>query len=137
MSLPSVLQVYSDIEQEAYNRAIRNSNVPPVLKAMEIMAYNADSTAVVFDMTWLFLADDARLTPFDPYSRSTGYGKLKRRATFNKEVSYIDEVKAFEDNIAVISSLSYDQSVMSPITGKRRENGCYRENESFNDFVTG
>ena len=118
MSLPSVLQVYSDIEQEAYNRAIRNSNVPPVLKAMEIMAYNADSTAVVFDMTWLFLADDARLTPFDPYSRSTGYGKLKRRATFNKEVSYIDEVKAFEDNIAVISSLSYDQSVMSPITGK-------------------
>lgn len=118
MSLPSVLQVYSGIEQEAYNRAIRNRNVPPVLKAMEIMAYNADSTAVVFDMTWLFLADDARLTPFDPYSRSTGYGKLKRRATFNKEVSYIDEVKAFEDNIAVISSLSYDQSVMSPITGK-------------------
>ena len=118
ISLPSVLQVYSDTDQESYNRAIRNSNIPPVLKAMEIMAYNADSTAVVFDMTWLFLADDARLTPFEPYSRSTGYGKLKRRATFNREVSYIDDIKAFEDNIAVISSLSYDQSLMSPVTGK-------------------
>ncbi|WP_292269866.1 zinc-dependent metalloprotease [Butyricimonas sp.] len=118
ISLPSVLQVYSDTDQESYNRAIRNSNIPPVLKAMEIMAYNADSTAVVFDMTWLFLADDARLTPFDPYSRSIGYGKLKRRATFNREVSYIDDIKAFEDNIAVISSLSYDQSLMSPVTGK-------------------
>lgn len=118
VSLPSVLQVYSDLDEDAYNRAIRNSNTRPVLKAMETMAYNADSTAVVFDMTWLFLADDARLSPFDPYSRSTHYGKLKRKATFNQEVSYIHEVKAFSDNVAVISSLSYNQNLMSPITGK-------------------
>ena len=118
MSLPSVLPVYSDMEQESYNRAIRESNIPPVLKAMDVLAYNADSTTVVFDMTWLFLADDARLTPFDPYSRSTGYGKLKRRATFNREASCISDIKAFDTSIAVITSLSYDQSVMSPVTGR-------------------
>ena len=35
-----------------------------------------------------------------------------RRATFKKELSYVDQIKSFDDNISVTSSLSYLQDLL-------------------------
>ena len=40
------------------------------------------------------------------------FGACVRRATFKKELSYVDQIKSFDDNISVTSSLSYLQDLL-------------------------
>jgi len=93
-----------------YEAALRSSSLEPAFRAFDIKAYNNDSTAVVFDVTDLFLGDEERISPFDPYSVNTS-GKNKRTESFKKDCSYIKEVKSFKDNVVIKSVLSYTYSV--------------------------
>ena len=40
------------------------------------------------------------------------FGACVRRATYKKELSYVDQIKSFDDNISVTSSLSYLQDLL-------------------------
>lgn len=74
-------------------------------------AYNADSTAVVFEATKFFVSDDSRMDPFDPYGKKVYYGQGTRRKRFQSELSYVGDIKAFSDNVSITSSLSYLQDI--------------------------
>ena len=85
---------------------VRSSMIKPIYTTFEIKAYTNDSTAVVADVTELFLSDNERFSPFDPYSANVS-GGMTRSEIYNSDKSYISEIKAFEDNVAVKSILSY------------------------------
>lgn len=55
--------------------SLKESTRPAVIFSNKILAYNADSTAVVVDVTNFFLADNKLLPPFSPYAPITGGGK--------------------------------------------------------------
>ena len=71
--------------------------MPAIAETFEIKAYNNDSTAVVFDMTDYLLSDKKNLSPFSPYSMMEMMGADISK-DFEKESSFIQGVKGFEDN---------------------------------------
>jgi hypothetical protein len=84
--------------------ALSKSTIGAVEKAFPIKAYSPDSSAVVFDMTDIFLNDDKSMSPFSEYAQNASY---KREDNYKKDLSYITDVKAFEDNVSVTSSMTY------------------------------
>lgn len=116
-----VNDVYSgDGKDAGIDEAVRRSTIPGIYRAFKIEAYNPDSTAVVIDVTKLFMEDNDDLTPFDPYS-TFGYKPFSRSTSFQKENSHLGEIKAFSDNVTVKSYLSYTTTVTytnGKITGK-------------------
>lgn len=84
--------------------AVRKSSIGPVIKKFKPAAYNADSSAVVVDLTEVFLSNDKEMSPFNEYAQNSS---LKRDEQFKKENSYITEIKSFSDNVSVASLLSY------------------------------
>ena len=83
-----------------------DSDLNAIFKLFKKECYNADSSVVVINATDLFLSDDKKLSPFDRYSYNTS-DKKKRNETFRKSDSFIEDIKAFDDNVSVKSSLSY------------------------------
>ena len=75
---------------------------------MKIVAYNADSTNVVFEMTDFFKGDNKLMSPFDRFSR---YSSFQKTDKYQKENSYISGIKAFKDNVSISSVLSYTYSL--------------------------
>lgn len=90
------------------DEALRKSTLGAILDNQKIVAYNNDSTAIVFDMTGFFLEDNKKMTPFDANSL---YGAYKRNESYQSDCSYISQVKAFVDNVSIKSTLSYTFSV--------------------------
>ncbi len=105
-------QMITDVQDPNVKAAMAKGNFAPVMNAYKIEAYSPDSTAVVFDITKFFVSDNSLLQPFDPYSKRTYYGMAVRRAKFQKDHSYVDEIKSFEDNVSITSSLSYLQDII-------------------------
>ena len=98
-----VNDIYSgDGKDKGIDEAVRRSSIPGIYRAFKIEAYNADSTAVVIDVTNLFMEDNDDLTPFDPYS-TYGYKPFSRTTSFQKSNSHLGDIKAFEDNVTVKS----------------------------------
>ncbi|CAN5488503.1 zinc-dependent metalloprotease [soil metagenome] len=83
------------------SRAVKASNFEEIIKAFPIQAYNNDTTAVVIDVTDLFLGDVGILTP----------GKETRTALkmsgLDKERSYIDYARSFPTNIEVANVITF------------------------------
>ncbi len=84
---------------------IRISKQPAILARLPIKVYSEDSTAIVVDMTDFLLEDKEQMNPFSPYAIALGQRKVEKE--FKKNNSFIGEIKAFEDNVSVRSSLSY------------------------------
>ena len=96
----------SYVVKEGQTSAISTSQLRPLYKTFDIKAYNNDSTALVVDVTNLFLSDDERFSPFDPYSANVSSG-MSRSEIFKSDCSYIKGIKSFEDNASVKCVLSY------------------------------
>jgi hypothetical protein len=88
-------------------KALNKSNISAVYKNFSIKAYNSDSTAVVVDVTEFFKDDNKDIDPFDPYSANCWFGFVARRTKYKKDESLITNVKAFSDNVCVLSDLTY------------------------------
>lgn len=86
----------------AYDRNYAN----PIIKQYKIAAYNQDSTSVMFDMTDMFVGDVKELSPV-----ASNYSLLGIKPTFQKDCSSLGNIKAFEDNATVTSTLSYNFSL--------------------------
>lgn len=94
-------------EHAEIERALASSSIGAIYRIFEIETFTPDSLAVVVDATDLFVSDDERLSPFDKYSQHTLSGRLKRKESFEKEKSYVTDIKSFSDNVSVRSSLNY------------------------------
>ncbi|MBO4465347.1 MAG: zinc-dependent metalloprotease [Bacteroidales bacterium] len=97
------------------SKALSESNLGAILRLFPRKAYNNDSTAVVFDVTDVFLGKDDENSPF---TTPSVYGSYTRNEQYKPELSYIAGFKAFEDNVSVTSSLSYTVTLKHPTTGR-------------------
>lgn len=75
----------------------------PIWTGFEVLAYNPDSTAVVFDMTEIFQTDIPELYPLVEKS-----GIYDIKGKFKSKMARLDEIKAFERNVTITSYVNYD-----------------------------
>ncbi|MFR4036763.1 MAG: zinc-dependent metalloprotease [Butyricimonas faecalis] len=91
---------------ERIDRIMEQNFSDPVIAQYKVLAYSPDSLAVVFDMTGIFLDEEAALSPVPK-----GSGLMEVTKSLTKDLSSIREVKAFEDNMSVKSQLVYKYSI--------------------------
>ncbi len=96
-------------QDDAIDSAFLKSHTDIILANPKIVAWNKDSTNVVFDMTSFFVSDNKKMPVFDNNSAySSGYS---RTTSFRSDCSYLSGIKAFSDNVSVKSVLSYTFSL--------------------------
>jgi hypothetical protein len=111
-SLIYLRQIHSaSVTTDNLQKAVSKAYGDPILYAYPVKAYNKDSSAVVIDMTALFVSNEKILGVF-PDAVMGGLAKLN--VVFKKEGSYLDEIKSFKDNLSIKSVLSYSLSLSLP-----------------------
>lgn len=107
--------VTSSVTTDNLQKAMDNVYGDPIAYAYEVKAYNPDSSAVVIDMTTLFTTNVKELGFM---SNSSMGGMVKVSSSFKKDASYLDEIKAFDDNLSVKTVMSYNvtMSLMGMMT---------------------
>lgn len=91
------LQNYSIVSSDTTNpitSAVNNANYAPILKSFNVESWSADSAAVI-DVTSLFLAPPAELSPTTSY-----------RGTIDAARSFLGTYAAYPENVKVSSDLT-------------------------------
>ena len=83
-------------------RAVKSSFKDVYIKKYPVLAYNPDSTAVVFDMTSMFMGNEPELSPI-----ITQLGYLSVVSNMKSDLSSLGNIKAFDDNVTIESNLSF------------------------------
>lgn len=95
--------------------ALTSPSLNPIKYSFVVKTMSPDSSAVVFDATPFFLDDDEDSNPFlsiGNYNRSYNVDK-----SFKKGLSFIENVKSYEDNFSVTMSLNYSVT-MTNVAGR-------------------
>ncbi|MDR1755936.1 MAG: zinc-dependent metalloprotease [Culturomica sp.] len=95
-------RINSAITTDFLEQALSRVNQDPILFAYAVEAWSPDSTAVVIEMTDLFLENPSQ---FDFFPKTVGAATLT--PAFKQENSSLDEIKAFDNNVTVKSTLSF------------------------------
>ena len=95
--------------------ALGKSNIGAVRRKFKVAATSPEGYSVI-DVTDWFLNDDEQMRPLLDLSTYSSY--YKRSQTYKKELSYIEGVKSFEDNLSVTSCMSYSYA-LSDYQGKQ------------------
>ncbi len=82
--------------------AVANSNLPPIVAALDIAAWNKDSSAVVVEVTGLFAKD----LPLFGLDKGTREGLKIRRLDDGR--SFINWIHSYPTNVEVRATLTYD-----------------------------
>ena len=82
--------------------AVANSNLPPIVAALDIQAWNKDSSAVVVEVTSLFAKD----LPVFGLDKGTRDGLKIRRLDDGR--SFINSIHSYPTNVEVRATLTYD-----------------------------
>ncbi len=90
------------------NQALVESNLPGIFKSFKIKAYTPDSTAIVVDMTDLFLEHSYYTNPFAGYAGNSFFGFVARTHKFQGDRSSVSGIKAYDDNVVVMCNMGYD-----------------------------
>ena len=90
-----------------WNEAIERSHAGGVYGTFKIEAYTPDSTAVVVDMTSLFMEYSPYTTPFAAIGGNSFFGLISREHEYKKECSLLKDVDAFDNNIMVTCELGF------------------------------
>ena len=85
-------------------RALSKSNIGAVTRKFKIAATSPEGYSVI-DVTDWFLNDDEQMRPL--LNLSTYSSSYKRTQNYKKDLSYIEGVKSFEDNLSVTSCMTY------------------------------
>ncbi|AUC80577.1 zinc-dependent metalloprotease [Nonlabens sp. MB-3u-79] len=96
---------YSEValdENAAINSSVKVNNYEPILYAFDILAFDADSTATLIDVTKFFSTDVPSISGLSPRLRS----EYKVR-NLDKDRSFINSVKSFPENIEVKQDFTY------------------------------
>jgi hypothetical protein len=94
----------ADADDPVYE-SVRNNNFEPIVGSYEIMVYNEDSTAVVFDVSSLFTSDIAMIGALQDSER-----KRFGIKGLDKSRSMIMGTQAFPSNVEVRHVLTYNGS---------------------------
>lgn len=117
--LDSTLQARISLLDKPLNRggdqnldeAIERSNAGGVYASFKVAAYTPDSSAIVVDMTPLFMEYSPYTTPFAAYSANSFYGYIARVHEYKKETSFLKEVRSYKDNISVTCELGFIENM--------------------------
>lgn len=94
--------------------AMSRSNIGSVTRKFKIAATSPEGYSVV-DVTDWFMSDEEDTRPLLQLSNNASY---RRTQNYKKDLSYVESVKSFEDNLSVTSCMSYTYSLSNPNTGK-------------------
>ena len=108
--------VTANMENPRMEQVIRQGYGNSVLYGYKVLAYTRDSSAVVFDVTNLFLDDVKTMSPL---LRSSGRYDISGR--MKTAWSRLGDVKAFENNVSIKSMLLYTVNVWYSIMPVLRE----------------
>ena len=86
------------------DKALNNIYGDPIQYIYNIKAYNPDSTAVVIDMSPLFTTDAQELSFLSEESMG---GLVNTTYSFKKDATFLDGIKAFDDNLSIRTVMSY------------------------------
>ena len=101
----------TDSERPAFKKSLDMNSAGAVIASFKIHSYLPDSTAVIFDATDFFVGDNKKMRPFDDWSLNTSLGRIKRTPEYQSKNSFLSDVKAFDTNISIKSTLSYKYSL--------------------------
>ena len=93
-----------DSEDTGIQEAVNKSSLPSVLTSKPILAYNKDSSAVVFDATSFFVSESKYIGSLNAASFG---GFIQKVSSFSKDLSALKDVESYEDNVSVISNMTY------------------------------
>lgn len=99
----SVISV-ADPEKPIYE-SVKNNNVEPIVKALDIVAYNEDSSAYVVEVTSMFMSELPLIAPFAAFQKKN-FG-IKG---VDKDRSMILHMKSFPINTEVRYIMTYSAS---------------------------
>lgn len=88
-------------------RALERGNKPAIIASFPRVAYNSDSTALVCKATSFFDGTNDLLMPRDNQAFANYFGYVTRSYSFNESSSYIDDVCAYEENVAILTMLTF------------------------------
>lgn len=96
--------VIVDKEDSNIQAAIDLSSKAPIINSSPILAFNGDSTTIVFDATSFFISGGRHIGTLNASSFG---GFIQKVSTFSKELSGNNRVEAYENNISVINNMTY------------------------------
>ena len=109
VQLREVTTKYLTKDENIAERLLESTR-PAIIGNFDIETYNTDSTAVLIDVTDYFVSDNEKMSPFSPYSAMSSEDMTLQKE-FKKEISHVQKIKAFSDNVGIQSSLTYSVSV--------------------------
>lgn len=99
---------YSSSDDPNIQRAIQNSNVETILMEVPLIAYNNDSTAILFNPKDLLVGEGIQeLSAISPYALNSYYGNIIRTGEVVRDQCYFTSARGYEDNISSSITLSY------------------------------
>lgn len=101
----------TDSDRQAFIDALDLNSAGTVIASFKQYAMTPDSSAVIFDATDFFVSDNKRMRPFDEYSLNTYMGRAKVIPMYQSQNSFLNDIKAFDTNVSIKSTLSYSYSV--------------------------
>ena len=90
----------------AMARAVQINGMDPVIGTYPVFCYTPDKSGVVFEVTKLFTGGEASLAPI----KSGTSGSVNMTVTQNSSASVLGDIKVFEDNASIKTTLSYTVS---------------------------
>ncbi len=94
----------TDKGDEGIARAIEAASLPYIIGAAAISAYSPDSSAILFEATKFFVSGDKHIGSLNASSFG---GLIQKTSTFSKELSLLKDIEAYDDNVAIISDMTY------------------------------
>jgi hypothetical protein len=92
--------------EEAMEKAVARNNLDPIVASYKILAYNPDSTAVVFDVSGMFLKENDML-PILPGQ----VGQYSISSRMGRGEPFMTEMKSFDDNLTIKTTMSFSVSL--------------------------
>ncbi|MDD2358764.1 MAG: DUF5117 domain-containing protein, partial [Thiovulaceae bacterium] len=93
-----------DSDDKGIQDAVNRSSLPSILSSSPILAFNNDSTAVVFDATPFFVSGSKYIGSLNASSFG---GFIQKVSSFSKDLSALKDIESYDDNIAIISNMTY------------------------------
>ena len=90
---------------DEFERSLRRNTLLGIISSFDIKAYSPDSTAVVLDMTDMFLGNN--IAELNPMPASNPASNIQINTQFKRDLSLLGDIKAFEDNVSIRSRLSF------------------------------
>lgn len=111
----------NDSGEKNIGEALRVVSRPGIWQTMKILAYTPDSSAVVVDMTKLFMDHTEYSSPFDAVGSNAMGGYNQRSYKLRGELSKLKRIKSRDDQIVVTGDYHYfsDYNMMGAVTIQR------------------